>query len=40
MLRSLHNSTSHSSEEYYQQKSGSKCKDSFAAVAGKNSENY
>ena len=34
---SLHNSSSHSNQEYFQQKGGSKCKDS-STVDGKNSE--
>ena len=35
---SLHNSTSHPKKKRYQQKSGSKCKDSFTAVDGRNSK--
>ena len=36
---SLHNSTSHSNQECFQQKSGSKCKDSYT-VDGRNSEEH
>ena len=37
---SLHNSTSHSNQECFQQKSGSKCKDSLLTVDGGNSEEH
>ena len=37
---SLHNSSSYSNQECFQQKSGSKCKDSFTVIDGKNSEEH
>ena len=38
--RSLHNSTSHSNQQCFQQKSGSKCKDNSTVVDGKHSEEH